>query len=194
MTPSVLCPMVRDKFLPVPPAGCEELVWALGAASRSCLGLRDNWSISGFAGQSLCRSKEREKHTSDSVRAISEGDSGPQGMRLSAFMLMLVLSHFSRVQRFVTPRTVALQAPLSMGFPKQEYWSWLRFSSPEDLPDPGIKSISFMSLVLAGEFLTTSATWKALSDISGVGSEACWSGVSASCQLCDCCAGPSSCG
>ena len=45
----------------------------------------------------------------------------------------------SRVQLFVTPRTVALQAPLSMGFPRQEYWSALPFLSPGDLPDPGIK-------------------------------------------------------
>ena len=50
-----------------------------------------------------------------------------------------VLSHFSRVQLFVTPWTVAHQAPLSMGFPRQEYWSGLPFSSPGDLPDPGIK-------------------------------------------------------
>ena len=39
----------------------------------------------------------------------------------------------------VTPWTVAHQPPLSMGFPKQEYWSGLPFPSPRDLPDPGIK-------------------------------------------------------
>ena len=38
-----------------------------------------------------------------------------------------------------TPQSVACQAPLSMGFPRQEYWSGLPFSSPGDLPDPGIK-------------------------------------------------------
>ena len=38
---------------------------------------------------------------------------------------------------FVTPWTVAYQAPLSMGFPRQEYWSGLPFPSPGDLPDPG---------------------------------------------------------
>ena len=37
------------------------------------------------------------------------------------------------------PQTVAHQAPLSMGFPRQEYWSGLPFPSPGDLPDPGIK-------------------------------------------------------
>ena len=40
---------------------------------------------------------------------------------------------------FVMPRTVAHQAPLSMGFSRQEYWSELPFPSPEDLPDPGIE-------------------------------------------------------
>ena len=45
----------------------------------------------------------------------------------------------SRVQLFVTPWTIAHQAPLSMGFSRQEYWSGLPFPSPEDLPDPGIE-------------------------------------------------------
>ena len=41
----------------------------------------------------------------------------------------------------MTPQTVAHQAPLSMGFPWQEYWSGLTFSSPGDLPDPGIEPV-----------------------------------------------------
>ena len=45
----------------------------------------------------------------------------------------------SHVQLFVTPWTVAYQAPLSMGFSRQEYWSGLPFPSPGDLPDPGIE-------------------------------------------------------
>ena len=45
----------------------------------------------------------------------------------------------SRVQLFVTPWPVAYQAPLSMGFSRQEYWSGLPFPFPGDLPDPGIK-------------------------------------------------------
>ena len=43
---------------------------------------------------------------------------------------------------FVTPWTAALQAPLSMGFPKQEYWSGLPLPFPGDLPNPGIKPVS----------------------------------------------------
>ena len=46
---------------------------------------------------------------------------------------------FSRVRLFATPWTVAYQAPPSMGFSRQEYWSGLPFPSPGDLPDPGIK-------------------------------------------------------
>ena len=40
---------------------------------------------------------------------------------------------------FVTPQTIAHQAPLSMEFSRQECWSGLPFPSPEDLPDPGIE-------------------------------------------------------
>ena len=73
-----------------------------------------------------------------------------------------VLSHFSCVQLFVTPWTVDLQAPLSMGFSRQEYWSGVSCPPPGDLPDLGIKPASLMSPALAGGFLTTSATWEAL--------------------------------
>ena len=52
------------------------------------------------------------------------------------------------------PWTVALQAPLSMGFPRQGYWSGLPFPSAGDLPDPGIEPTS---AALAGGFLNTSA-------------------------------------
>ena len=45
----------------------------------------------------------------------------------------------SRVGLFMTPWTVAHQAPPSMGFSRQEYWSGLPFPSPGDLSDPGIK-------------------------------------------------------
>ena len=48
----------------------------------------------------------------------------------------------SHVQLFATAWNVACQAPLSMGFPRQEYWSVLPFPSPGDLPDPGIEPMS----------------------------------------------------
>ncbi|ELR53454.1 hypothetical protein M91_07156, partial [Bos mutus] len=50
------------------------------------------------------------------------------------------------------------QAPLSMGFSRQEYWSGLPFPSPGDLPDPGIEPGSLTFPALAGKFFTTSAT------------------------------------
>ena len=53
-----------------------------------------------------------------------------------------MLSRFSRVRLFVTPWTVAQQAPLSMGFSKQEYWSGLPCPTPGYLPNPGIKAAS----------------------------------------------------
>ena len=49
------------------------------------------------------------------------------------------MKSFSRVRLFVTPWTVAYQAPLSVGFSRQEYWSGSPFPSPGDLSDPGIK-------------------------------------------------------
>ena len=68
-----------------------------------------------------------------------------------------VLSH---VRLFATPRTVAHQAPLSVGFSRQDYWSGLPVPSPGDLPYPGIEHASLMSPALAGWFFTTSATWE----------------------------------
>ena len=59
---------------------------------------------------------------------------------------------------FVTPWAVAHKAPLSMGFPSQEYWSGLPFPPPGDLPNAGIKPASPVALVaptLAGGFFTT---------------------------------------
>ena len=48
----------------------------------------------------------------------------------------------NHVQLFVTPWTVARQAPLSLGFPRQEYWAGLPFPSLEDLPNSGIEPVS----------------------------------------------------
>ena len=61
------------------------------------------------------------------------------------------------VQLFVTPWTVVRQAPLSIEFSRQEYWSGLPFLTPEGLPDPGIKPTSLRFSALAGRLFTTSA-------------------------------------
>ena len=76
--------------------------------------------------------------------------------RVSACMLR----GFSRVQLFATPWTVACQAPLSMGFSMQEYWSGLPCSLPGKIPNPGIKLTSLLSPALAGRFFTTDITWE----------------------------------
>ena len=60
-----------------------------------------------------------------------------------------------------TLKTVAHQAPLSMGFSRQEYWSGLPCSPPGDLPNLGIEPSSLTSPTTAAEFFTTSATWEA---------------------------------
>ena len=79
-------------------------------------------------------------------------------------MKWCTLSRFGCVWLFVTPLTVAQQAPLSKGFSRQEYWSGLACTPPGDLPDPQIEPTSPMSPALAGGFLTTSASWEAPSN------------------------------
>ena len=63
------------------------------------------------------------------------------------------------------PQGLAHQDPLSMRFPRQEYWSGLTFPSPGDLLNPGIKPASFGSPILASRFFTTNATWEAHSSV-----------------------------
>ena len=65
----------------------------------------------------------------------------------------------SHVYLFATTQTVVHQAPLSMRFPRQEYWNRLPFPTPGDLPNPRIKP---MSPALAGKFFTTEPPGKPL--------------------------------
>ena len=67
-----------------------------------------------------------------------------------------VLSRFSRFRLFSTPWTVAHQAPLSMGFSRQEYWSGLPCPPPGDLPDPGIEPVSSITPALQADSLLLS--------------------------------------
>ena len=76
--------------------------------------------------------------------------------------LACMLSHFSCVLLFATPWTVACQAPLSMGFSRQEYWSELPCPPPEDLPNPGIEPTSVMSPALQGDSLLPAQPGKPL--------------------------------
>ena len=69
----------------------------------------------------------------------------------------------SCVQLFVTPWTVAHQAPLSLEFSRQGYWNRLPFPLPGDRPNPETESTRLASLALAGRFFTNCATWEAIS-------------------------------
>ena len=71
-------------------------------------------------------------------------------------MCACVLSHFSPIKLFSTLWTVSHQAPLFMGFSRQDYWSGLTCPPPGDLSDPGVEPASLKSPALAGRFFTTS--------------------------------------
>ena len=77
-----------------------------------------------------------------------------------SLMHACMLNRFSHVQLFATLRTVNRQAPLSMGFFRQEYWSGLPCPPPGDHPDSGIEPMSLVSPALPGGFSITSATWE----------------------------------
>ena len=72
-----------------------------------------------------------------------------------------VLSRFSHVQHFVILWTLAHQAPLSMGFSRQEYWGRLPCPPPGALPDLGMGPMTHMPPAVAGGFFITSSTWEA---------------------------------
>ena len=79
----------------------------------------------------------------------------------------LVLSHFSRV-RLCNPMTVAHEAPLSMEFSRQEYWSELPFSSPGNLPHPGFKPTSPVFPALQEDSLPSESPGKPLCNVASI--------------------------
>ena len=99
------------------------------------------------------------------IRAGISGLSSFHGKRWrwvpTMFCDSCVFSRFHYEWLSVTLWTVAWQAPLSMGFSRQKYWSELPCPSPGDLHDPGIKPASLVSPASAGGFFTTRATWEA---------------------------------
>ena len=122
---------------------------------------RHGW-IQGITGRPQ-DSASRSIQSSAFLHVASFSGPSPQGSRWSpgALGCVCVLSHFSHVQLSATAWTVACQAPLSMGFSRQEYWSGLPGPPPGDLPDPGIEPSFLMSPALAGGFFTISASWEA---------------------------------
>ena len=80
--------------------------------------------------------------------------------RVYTYTCVCVCSVASHVHLFATPWTVACQAPLSMGFARQEYWSGLSCPPPGHLPHPGTELESPMSPALTGGFFTTESPGK----------------------------------
>ena len=76
-----------------------------------------------------------------------------------ASLSFIISRSLLKLMSIAIPWTVSCQAPLSMGFYRQEYWSGLAFPSPGDLTNPGIELISLMSPALEGGFFTSSTTY-----------------------------------
>ena len=96
----------------------------------------------GVDGRALASESHRPGATQPETWATSFNLSGPQLPPVEGHACLLC--HFSRVQLLETPWTVARQAPLSMGFSWQEYWSGLPGPPPGDLSDPGSKPMSLL--------------------------------------------------
>ena len=79
---------------------------------------------------------------------LNSGAAGGDGSEYMSIVKWSEVKSLSRVRLFATPWTVSHQAPPSMGFSRQEYWSGLPFPSPGDLPNPGIKP-RYMSIAAA---------------------------------------------
>ena len=78
--------------------------------------------------------------------------------KMVSFTFWICTCVLSHVRLFVSPWSVACQASLSMGFPRQECWSGLPFPSSGGLPNPGIEPVSLVSPALTRRFFTISST------------------------------------
>ena len=106
--------------------------------------------------RSLNRSLLKPTGESESKMILQSGSKFEQG---GQHFKCTRAQSFSHVRLFAPLWTVACQAPLSMGYPRQEYWSGLPFPPPGDLPDPGMEP---MFPALAGGFFTTKPPGKPL--------------------------------
>ena len=123
------------------------LEWVAISSSRGSSQYRDETHVSFIGRQILYHWATREAHIW-CYRDCKNGPSPPCLPTSTPFALILCcffylevvkVKSLSHVWLFATPWTVALQAPLSMEFSRQEYWSGLPFPSPGDLPDPEIQ-------------------------------------------------------
>ena len=113
---------------------------------------------SGETLRGVWQSPGAETHLCDTCHCpslVPRGSSRCAPFPSSEFLNMHVCSAQSLSSSFVTSWMVALQAPLSMEFFRQEYWSRWPFPTPGNLPNPGIKPMSPASPALTGRFFTT---------------------------------------
>ena len=120
-----------------------QFYFQVSSCSRRVLNSKCSGSAGSWPPQQILSSEERDPFLPGLSISQLEGT-------------IAIKDVLSRVHLFATPWTVAQQAPPSMGFSRQEYWSRLPFPSPGDLPHPGIEPESLISPVLAGGFFMTS--------------------------------------
>ena len=108
------------------------------AIHSSILFWRIPWREESGGLQSM--GSKRVRHDWATNTFISGG--AQKNMKKVRVYMLLLLSHFSHVRLSATPWAIAHQIPLSMEFSRQEYWSGLPFSSPGNLPNPGIEPVS----------------------------------------------------
>ena len=104
------------------------------------------WNLNNDTSQYACETKA-DSHSQQTDAWLPAGeDGGGQIGRVGLCVRACTLGH---ARLFATPWTVAHQAALSMGFPRQEYWSRLPFPPPGDPPDPGIALRLFCLFITA---------------------------------------------
>ena len=124
-------------------------------------------TIDGVAWQATAHevlksgTRPSDQHTHVSIRGRMDKEIFAQMEKYKIDVCM----HAKSLQLCPTPWTIACQARLAMGLPRQEYQSRLLCPPSGDLPNPGVEPMSLASPALAGRFFTTSATWEAIRQI-----------------------------
>ena len=104
----------------------------------------------------LLRAKKGQSNVPKYRVSLNQRDSS---ISMRTYWYMNSFSHSVMSNSSVIPWIIAHQGPLSMGLPRQEYWSGLPFPSPGDLPDPGMEQISCISCI-GMQILYCWATWE----------------------------------
>jgi len=125
--------------------------WSETLIPRTLVYLSSPWHRKHRGGKQNPPSLYIKRTLSPKKKIAGRGGCGCSRWSCQGCMHAWMLNRFSHVQLFATPWTVPHQAPLSMEFSRQEYWSRLPFPSPGDLPDPGISPMSPASPALQAD-------------------------------------------